>query len=114
MYKGILVNAPFRNWVKISDTLATHAKHRYHFHSMQKADTLKAAVNKPDTRVDVMVSTALQDRLATNKHNFYKRWYVPYFFGQNKVIILKKVCERQQHSEASQRAPLLNVCIKGG
>ena len=68
MDKGILVNAPFRNWVKISDTLATHAKHKYHFHLMQKADTLKAAVDKPDTRVDIMVSTALQDHLATNRH----------------------------------------------
>ena len=72
MDKGILVNTPFRNWVKISDKLVTQAKHRYHFHSMQKADTLKPAVDKPDTRVDVMVSTALQDRLATI-NIFYKR-----------------------------------------
>ena len=39
--KGYLVNVPFRNWVKLSDALATHAKHRYHAHSMQDADILK-------------------------------------------------------------------------
>ena len=39
--KGHLVNVPFRNWVKLSDALATRAKHRYHAHSMQDADILK-------------------------------------------------------------------------
>ena len=61
-------NVFFWNWVKISDTLATHAKHKYHSQSMQEAETLKTTVDNSDTRLDVMVSTALQDRLATNKH----------------------------------------------
>ena len=65
--KGFLVNVPFRNWVKLSDTLATHAKHKYHAHSMQEADTLRAVVDNPGARLDVKVNTALQDRLATNK-----------------------------------------------
>ena len=66
--KGFLVNVPFRNWVKVGDALATHAKHKYHAHPMQEADTLRAVVESPDSRLDVMVNTALQDRLATNKH----------------------------------------------
>ena len=44
--KGYLVNVPFRNWVKLSDILATHAKHKY-AHSMQDADILKATIDNP-------------------------------------------------------------------
>jgi hypothetical protein len=35
---------------------------------MEEADTFRAVVDNPDSRLDVMVSTALQDRLARNKH----------------------------------------------
>ena len=66
--KGLLVNVPFRNWFKVSDALATHAIHKYHRNMMQAADTLRATVDNPDSRLDVMVSGVLQDRLANNKH----------------------------------------------
>ncbi len=62
------MNVPFRNWVKLSDTLATHAKHKYHAHSMQDADILKATIDNPSSRLDVMIDSALQDRRTTNKH----------------------------------------------
>ena len=54
--------------MKLSNALATHTKHKYHAHSMQELDTLRTVVDKPDSRLDVMVNTALQDLLATNKH----------------------------------------------
>ena len=65
--KGLLVNVSFRNWVKPSDALATHAKNKYHAHCMQDADTLRGIVDNPAGRVDVMESKALQDRLTVNK-----------------------------------------------
>ena len=66
--KGLFVNVPFRNWVKLSESLAAHAKHTYHAHCMDEADTFRAVVDNPDSRLDVMVRTVLQDRLTTNKH----------------------------------------------
>ena len=66
--KGSLVNVPFSNWVKISDTLATHAKHKYHISPLEAADTFRTTIENPNCRLDVMVSKSLQDRLATNNH----------------------------------------------
>ena len=66
--KGVLVNVPFSNWVKISDTLKKHSGHAYHREAMQSADTLKTTINNPAARIDVMASTALQSKIAENKH----------------------------------------------
>ena len=59
---------PFSNWVKISDTLATHAKHKYHISALEAPDTFRTTIENPNCRLDVMVSKSLQDRLATNEH----------------------------------------------
>ena len=42
--KGILVNKPFNNWVKISQTLSSHSKLVYHRDCVQAADALKDAI----------------------------------------------------------------------
>ena len=60
--KGLLVNIPFRNWVNF------HATLKYHKNALQAADTLYKTVDNPDARLDVMVSSVLQDGLANNKH----------------------------------------------
>ena len=57
--KGQLVNVPFSNWVKLSDTLSTHSKHAYHREALQLADIMKASIEKPMSRVDVLLSTTL-------------------------------------------------------
>ena len=66
--KGLLVSTPFIKWVKINDALASHSKSTHHTNSMQDADTLRRTVENRKTRVDVMVSSALQERLAANKY----------------------------------------------
>lgn len=63
--KGLLVNVPFSNWVKISDTLAMHAKLKYHISALQDVDTLRTTIENHNCR---LVSNSLQDHLATNKH----------------------------------------------
>ena len=35
---------------------------------MQAADTLRTPVDNPDARLDAMVSSVLQDRIANNRH----------------------------------------------
>ena len=42
--KGVLVNRPFFNWVKISNALTKHSKHH---DSLLSADTLKTSIQNP-------------------------------------------------------------------
>ena len=44
MDKGILVNRPFSNWGKITETLSKHAKLAYHHKALQDADVLKMSL----------------------------------------------------------------------
>ena len=67
--KGILVNKPFNNWVKISDTLMKHSQLVYHRNCMQAADALKdSIVNPTSSRIDIFSDSWLQTRIAQNKH----------------------------------------------
>ena len=66
--QGLLVNKPFSNWVKLSDALNTHSKLLYHRDALQSADVLKTTIENPSSRIDVIVSSALQSRIAENKH----------------------------------------------
>jgi len=61
--KGLLVNRPFFRWVKVSDTLTSHSKAAYHSDCLQVADVLKATIENPNARLDVMQSTALKLKL---------------------------------------------------
>ena len=65
---GALVNKPFSNWVKLNDVLKTHSKHLYHRDALQSAEVLKSTIENPASRLDIMVSSALQSRIAENKH----------------------------------------------
>ena len=67
--KGILVNKPFNNWVKISNTLTKHSHLVYHSDCMQAADALKdSIVNPTSCRIDIISDTRLQTRIIQNKH----------------------------------------------
>ena len=66
--KGALVNAPFRNWVKLSDVLSNHAKLRYHMNCSADADTLHSTVIAPATRIDVLTDNKIQKRVSENTH----------------------------------------------
>ena len=66
--KGVLVNKPFSNWVKLSNVLSTHSKHLYHRDALQSAEVLKGTIENPASRLDVIVSSVLQSRITENKH----------------------------------------------
>ena len=66
--KDLLVNVPFSDWVKISAVLDTHSKHLYHHFSLQSANVLKSSIENPVSRINVMVSNALQLRIAENRY----------------------------------------------
>ena len=66
--KGWLVNRPFSNWVKLSDVLNSHSKLLYHREALQDAEVLKATIENPLSRIDVMSNSALQSRMTENAH----------------------------------------------
>ena len=66
--KGVLVNRPFSQWVKLSETLSKHAKLAYHHEALQAADILKSSIGNPNSRIDVMSSHVLRTRILENKH----------------------------------------------
>ena len=68
--KGLFVNRPFSQWVKISDSLKKHAKLVYHRQAVQSADILKETIDNPNSRLDVMSSSILQSNITENKHIF--------------------------------------------
>ena len=68
--KGLLVNRPFSQWVKLSDSLSRHAKLVYHHQAVQSADILKNSIENPNSRLDIMSSHILQSRIMENKHIF--------------------------------------------
>ena len=66
--KYALVNAPFKNWVKISDTLRNHAKLKYHLKCSADTDTLHCTFIAPSSRIDVLTDSKIQERIAENTH----------------------------------------------
>ena len=70
MDKEALVNRPFCNWVKITETLSKHAKLAYHHKALQDADILKSVIDNPKSRIDILSSSVLQSRVKENKHIF--------------------------------------------
>ena len=62
------MNKPFNNWEKLSQTLSSHSKLKYHIDSVQAVDALKSTIEYPKSRMDVVTSTTIQSQLTKNTH----------------------------------------------
>ena len=67
-----LVNRSFSNWAKLSSILSNHSSLHYHCKSMQDADILKMFVKAPQSRIDIMTSAALCQRIEHNKNIIFR------------------------------------------
>ncbi len=65
--KGLLVNRPFSNWVKLNNTLNNHSMANHHRHCLQAADVLKSTIDNPARHIDVLTTSALHIRMNENK-----------------------------------------------
>uniref|UniRef100_A0A1X7UA98 TTF-type domain-containing protein n=2 Tax=Amphimedon queenslandica TaxID=400682 RepID=A0A1X7UA98_AMPQE len=65
--KCLLVNRPYSNWVKISNILKKHNSLSYHSACVQSADTLRATVVNPISRIDVINNSTLQKQINENQ-----------------------------------------------
>ena len=66
--KGLLVNKPFSNWVKLSSALNDHSKLKYHRDCLQLADTIQSSIENPVSGVDIMTDSTLQVKIKENEH----------------------------------------------
>ena len=66
--KGLLVNKPFSNWIKLSSALIDHSKLKYHRDCLQLADTIRSSIENPASRVDVMTNNTLHIKIKENEH----------------------------------------------
>ena len=85
--KGLLVNRPFSWWVKVTGTSNIHSKVAYHSDCLQAADILKATIENPNARIDVMQSTALILRIDENKHIICQIVHAALFLGKQVIVI---------------------------
>lgn len=65
--KGLFVNKPFSNWVKISGSLSSHSRLQYHRDCLQLADALNTTTENPEARINVMTSNAVQKKISENR-----------------------------------------------
>ena len=59
----MLVNRPYSNWSKLSNALSNHSLLGYHRNCLQDSDTLKATIDNPTCRLDVMTNASIQVRM---------------------------------------------------
>ena len=76
-----LARSPFSSWVKLSVVLNTHSSLYYHQECIQDADILMTTIEKPKTRIDVTVDSAIQVRMNENKHIMWQIVRAVIFFG---------------------------------
>jgi len=105
--KGLLVNRPFFQWVKVSDTLTSHSKAAYHSDCLQAADVLKATIENPNARLDVIQSTALELKIDENKHILFQIVHAALFLGKQGLAL-----RGDTENTFSAKNPVKSFCRK--
>ena len=65
---GVLVNKPFRRWVKVNKIVDNHASHKYHTDAVEAALAFKQSVDQPQFNVDVRLNVELVNTIQENRH----------------------------------------------
>ena len=80
--KGLLVNRPYTNWIKISYVPSKHTSLHYHHDCDRDADILKSAVENPTLWIDIMSNSGLQKQLNENKHILHHIMWAILYLGK--------------------------------
>ena len=65
---GVLVNKPFRRWVKVTKIVDSHGSHKYHTNAIEAALTFKQSVEHPQANIDVRLNMELVKTIRENRH----------------------------------------------
>lgn len=89
--KGLLVNKPFSNWIKISSILSDHCKLKYHLDSVQLADVLISSIQNPASQVHIMTNKALELTTRKNEHVLKQIVRAVHFLAKQGIAFRGKV-----------------------
>ena len=56
---GVLVNTPFKNWVKVNKVVGGHSSNQYHHNAMADASAFLQSVENPEKNVDICINSIL-------------------------------------------------------
>ena len=63
---GVLVNKPFTNWIKVNKIVQGHESNSYHFDAVQEGLDFQRSIEKPETNIDVRMSTEIVQRISVD------------------------------------------------
>ena len=65
---GVLVNKPFRRWVKVNKVVDGHASNKYHTDAVEAALEFKRSIEQPQVNVDVRLNMEMVNVIQENRH----------------------------------------------
>lgn len=64
----MLVNKPFKMWVKVTKVVDGHASNKYHTDAVEVALAFKRSVEQPQVNVEVRLNLELLNVIQENRH----------------------------------------------
>ena len=65
---GVLVNTPFKNWVKVNKVVGGHSSNQYHHNAMADVSAFLQSVENPEKNVDIHTNSILERTIKENRH----------------------------------------------
>ena len=65
---NVLINKPFKKWVKVSKTMGNHATNTYHLNAVADACAFLQSVKNPEGNIDVCIDTECACNIQENRH----------------------------------------------
>ena len=65
---NVLVNKPFKKWVKVSKIMKNHASNTYHINALADAQAFLQSVERPENNINVRIDTQRARNIMENRH----------------------------------------------
>ena len=80
---GVLVNTPFKKWVKVNKVVGGHSSNQYHHNAMVDTSAFLQSVENPEKNVDIRTNSILERTIKENRHIIQCCAESFYFVGSN-------------------------------
>ena len=65
---GVLVNCPFKRWIKVNKVMEGHKDALYHKSAIEHAVAFRKSIIQPELNINVRLNTEIFDRIQENRH----------------------------------------------
>ena len=66
---GVLVNTPFKKWVKVNKVVGGHSSNQYHHDAMADTNAFLQSVENPEKNVDIHINSILERTIMENNYS---------------------------------------------